>query len=358
MKSSVLASTILLFTTLIASVHATTPTSAPDKTKVNQALAALSIPFEENQGQADARVAFSARTLAGPLFITKNGEIVWNLTPHYEKDFIGPPAPSYSVVENFVNGNAKPTGTHPSETHVSYFHGNDKSKWQSNISTWEAISLGEVWQGISINIVARGKNAEKIFTVASGNDASAIELKIAAGKLEIEKDGGLKIENDGNSLLTFTPPVAWQIIDGKRKFIQVAYRMVGEKGELSDRYGFSLGEHDPSRPVIIDPLIQSTYLGGSDYDWANALAVTADAVFVAGETQSSNFPGTGGGAQGSFGGGYDDAFVARLSKDLLAATRLTVAKTGTGSGTVTSNPSGITHDAFTRLLSRKEPQFR
>jgi len=41
-------------------------------------------------------------------------------------------------------------------------------------------------------------------------------------------------------------------------------------------------------------------------------------VYVAGETRSDNFPNTTSGAQASYGGGYEDAFVARLSADLAA----------------------------------------
>jgi hypothetical protein len=39
-------------------------------------------------------------------------------------------------------------------------------------------------------------------------------------------------------------------------------------------------------------------------------------VFVAGFTESTNFPGTAGGAQSVHGGGRDDGFVARLNADL------------------------------------------
>jgi hypothetical protein len=51
----------------------------PSKEKATAALGNLAVPFEENRGQADVQVAFQARTLAGPLFVTKNGELVWNL---------------------------------------------------------------------------------------------------------------------------------------------------------------------------------------------------------------------------------------------------------------------------------------
>ena len=64
-------------------------------------------------------------------------------------------------------------------------------------------------------------------------------------------------------------------------------------------------------------LDQATYLGGSNGEFALALAIapTTGEVYVAGQTSSANFPGTGGGAQSAFGG-LTDAVVARLSADL------------------------------------------
>ncbi|CAK0745931.1 hypothetical protein CCP3SC15_130024 [Gammaproteobacteria bacterium] len=63
-------------------------------------------------------------------------------------------------------------------------------------------------------------------------------------------------------------------------------------------------------------LTQSTYLGGSGSDYAYAnLAVTADSVYVAGQTSSSDFPGIANGALTALSGGWD-GFVVRLSLDL------------------------------------------
>src|SRR5262249_5249123 len=77
--------------------------------------------------------------------------------------------------------------------------------------------------------------------------------------------------------------------------------------------------YDPTRPVVIDPLLQATFLGGSDVDQAFALAIapTTGDVYVAGVTQSIDFPGTGGGVQRLSGGGQD-VFAARLNASLTA----------------------------------------
>ena len=59
----------------------------------------------------------------------------------------------------------------------------------------------------------------------------------------------------------------------------------------------------------------STYFGGSGNDSVHSLFVTGDAVFVAGETWSSDFP-TLYGAYGTNSSGYSDVFVSKLSLDL------------------------------------------
>jgi hypothetical protein len=82
-------------------------------------------------------------------------------------------------------------------------------------------------------------------------------------------------------------------------------------------------------PLIIDPtLAYSTYLGGSNIDGANAIAVAPDGTaFIAGGTFSVDFP-TAHPLQPNHGGPDDfsrDAFVAKISADgstLLYATYL------------------------------------
>jgi len=59
-------------------------------------------------------------------------------------------------------------------------------------------------------------------------------------------------------------------------------------------------------------LLYSTYLGGTNYDLGTAIAVdAAGSAYIAGDTQSTNFPVMGG-VQTTFGGGTD-AFVTKLT---------------------------------------------
>src|SRR5262249_12597683 len=69
-------------------------------------------------------------------------------------------------------------------------------------------------------------------------------------------------------------------------------------------------------------LEQATYLGGGDTDSPAAVEFTPTGVYVAGFTHSTDFPGTGGGAEPRIAGDFD-AFVARLNPGLTALDQAT-----------------------------------
>ena len=59
-------------------------------------------------------------------------------------------------------------------------------------------------------------------------------------------------------------------------------------------------------------VVHASFLGGSDWDSATAVAVTPDAkAIVVGETKSTNFP-TYLPLQSTYGGGKRDAFIAQI----------------------------------------------
>ncbi len=206
----------------------------------------------------------------------------------------------------------------PSATHVSRFIGNDPARWHSDVPTFDCVSLGEAWPGIDVELAARGNNAEKLFTVAPGADTRRIAIRLRGAKrLELAADGSL-VAHTGNGPVSFTAPAAWQDIDGRRRPVSVAYALAGQ------RYGFTLGDYDHALPVVIDPLLQATYLGAGPTNRATGVALDASGnVFVAGLTASADFPGTAGGAQPVSGGGFYDAFVAKLNTGLTTLVQAT-----------------------------------
>ncbi len=218
----------------------------------------------------------------------------------------------WSLVETFVGARyLAPRGALPSPTRVSRFQGDDPARWRRGVPTFDRVTLGEPWPGISVDLAAHGGNVEKIFTVAPGADPARIEVAVR-GALALRVDcGGALVVETGNGPVRFAAPRAYQIVDGDRRSVAAGYELLGGAS-----YSFRVGAHVASLPLIIDPLLQSTYLGGSSGENATALTIEGSGnVLVAGFTGSSDFPGTSGGAQPA-PGGSDDAFVASLTPDL------------------------------------------
>src|SRR5262245_61126116 len=289
-------------------------TSAPPTTAaVGGRLDRLAVPFVENAGQSDPRVAYYAPTFSGTVFVTRQGEVVYALPApggRAQAAEVREPASGWTLTESFVGGRPTPVGAHPAATHVSVFAGSDPTSWRREVASYADVDLGAVWPGISVALAAHGKQVEKVFTVEPGAAPDAIRVRVAgAESLAVADDGGLMLHT-GVGDVRLTPPVAYQEIAGTRRMLPAQYATSG------DEYGFRVSGYDPTVPVVIDPLLQATPLGGSSDDQAIALAIgPAGDVYVAGVTASFNFPGTGPGAQPRFGGS-SDAFIARLTDDL------------------------------------------
>jgi hypothetical protein len=302
-----------------SSLLSTSP-AQPDAQRVYSSLTRLQIPFVANDSRMDPRVSYYAPTFAGTVFVTRDGKIVYSLPAVQDKKNFrrdrGEMRPGWTLTETLVGGKSRPRGDGITPTHTSLFIGNDPARWKTNVETYDSVSLGEVWPGVDVRLRAYGENTEKVFTVRAGANPSRIRLRFGGARsLRVNADGAL-VATTGLGDVTFTPPVAYQESVGAYRKIDVAYEVSG------DRYGFRLGNYDPTLPVVIDPILQATYLGGGGnpiyvFNLARAMAIHpfTHEVYVAGTTWSSNFPGTAGGAQAS-NAGWIDAFVARLNANL------------------------------------------
>ncbi len=193
------------------------------------------------------------------------------------------PAKGVALKEHLVGGKVNEIqGGAQSVTTVSYFKGNDPSKWKSNLSTYEVVDMGEVYDGIGLRLKAYGNNVEKLFTVTPDANPEAIKVGLSgATALRVNEDGQLEAETELGPV-KFTKPVAYQEIDGKRVVVTVEYKIHGAEGEEGRgaeeqgktrnskpetsnsklTYGFTVASYDKTQDLVIDPLLASTYLGG------------------------------------------------------------------------------------------------
>jgi hypothetical protein len=286
--------------------------SMPSKEAVSAKLATLDRGWVKNEGQWDQRALFSAPGYFGTTWIAKDGQLVHVAIKGKE---------SWVISERWVDGKVQAiTPEEELPTKVSYFVGNDPSKHKTNLPTYRYVSLGEVWSGVEVQLKATQKTVEKLFYVKPGADPSKIVVEVdGAEGLKLSKDGEIIIKT-GLGELKLSKPIAWQEKDGKKLPVEVSYKLIGK-----NRYGFEVAKADPSLPLVIDPILQATYLGGSSDDGARAIAIhpTTGEIYVAGYTKSTDFPKTIDGAKERCNNriidlinSCYDVFVARLNKDL------------------------------------------
>jgi hypothetical protein len=307
-----------------------------------KALNNYTLPWVANHGQWDARATFRAQSFAGAVWVTTDGKLVHEFAGVKKSTNAGGVSlPSGAVAnsrrdigrtghdpsietaneqklgwvltERFVGGQftTPATGVDRQAGNVSYLIG-DATRHVKEAASYGRVELGEVFPGVNVALKATNANVEKLFTVAPHRDPNLIRMAIGgAQSLRLGADGGL-IAETGHGEIAFTAPIAFQEINGQRKEVAVRYTLDADASE----YGFALAAYDRNDPITIDPLLQSTFLGGSGSENLRAMAIhpVSGEVYVAGSTSSTNFPGTIGGAQTSSAG----AFVSRFNATLTA----------------------------------------
>ncbi len=305
--------------------------AAIDTSEIVNKIRKVAVPFVKNQGQVDDDVSFYASTLGGTLYVTRSGELVYNF-------------PKLEVIDSKIEKSGKLvkqsggvvlreylvdakvgniTAQRKDAAKVSYFKGNDSSTWQRGISTFEELSLGEVYDGVELRLKAYGDNVEKLFHVRPGANPDVIKLAITGGdSLRILGSGELQVANLLGDV-NFTRPVAWQKINGQHVPVTVAYDIISDNDKLV--YAFQVGSYDKSCELIIDPLLASTYLGGASADYGQSITLDSSGnVYVAGYSLSNDYPTTTGAYDEVFNSNYD-IIISKFSSDLsslLASTYL------------------------------------
>jgi hypothetical protein len=206
---------------------------------------------------------------------------------------------------------ARPEGTLPGVS--NYFVGNDPRAWRTRVPHYARVRYEQVYPGIDVVYYGAGGALEYDFLVAAGADPARIRLRYeGADRLRIDDAGNLRLEVAGGEVVHHKP-VSYQVVDGVKHAVESAFRVVQEAGRAI--VSFELGAYDARLPLTIDPVLSyASYLGGTNNNESvGAMAVdAAGAVYLAGFTNSIDFPVTGGAFQGTKGATFD-CFVAKIN---------------------------------------------
>lgn len=259
---------------------------------------------------------------------------------------------------------------------ANYFFGNDPAKWRTEVSTYAKVRYDDLYPGVDLIYYGTQRQLEYDLIVHAGTDPTRVALAFkGSDRQEVDAQGDLVLYTTAGPIRQ-RKPVIYQEMNGVRQEIpggyvltarhQVTFRVgaydirrplvidpvlvystyLGGSGAdegagiavdgHGNAYvtGFTASTNFPTSSgaleasyggglidacvTKLDPtgsaLVYSTYLGGSDLDEAFGIAVDGlGNAYMTGATFSNNFPTTEGAFQTTYGGGFGDGFVTKLS---------------------------------------------
>lgn len=289
--------------------------AAAAKVPAQNILSTVPLFFEENKGQADASVKFSARAANYNLHLTATEAVM--VLPAQKHSATQAPV----VVRMKLKGaNARPAvrGLNQLPGHTSYMFGSDQSKWQIGVAQYAKVKFSSVYPGIDVVYYSNKGNVEHDFIVAPGANPGRILMGFEGAKsLRLDARGNLILNVVGGDV-TFQAPTLYQMAGGKRVPVQGRFMLAGDK-----HVRFVVGSYLRNKTLVIDPQIMyGTYLGGTVNDSITAIAVDASKqAYVTGWARSASNSGGFSAPTNTFPAviganrGGADAFVAKISAD-------------------------------------------
>lgn len=281
----------------------------------------LPLSFEVNEGQTDRQVRFLSRGPGYGLFLTATGAVLTlrKRQSSLLNEFEAPPLANYvssaSAQETSVlrlkmigaNRISHLEGEDELPGRVNYLIGDRPENWQTNIPAFAKVRYENIYPGVDLVFYGNQDQLEYDFVVDPGALPTRIRLAFeGARKISVDRDGDLVLKTPAGDIRQ-RRPVAYQEVNGERRPVSVRYRLKGNE------VGFALGAYDPTRRLIIDPvLIYSTFLGGTSSEQGLGIAVDLQgSAYITGSSLSTDFPVAN--AYQNVKSDFEDAFVVKLN---------------------------------------------
>ncbi len=243
------------------------------------------LAFAENRGQWPDEVLFRARIGGADLWVTDDA-LVYDFyvveggepDPRVQPERNGPEREGpeaatrrgHVVAMRFEGARAqRATGHDRQAAYHNYFLGSDPARWASHVPLYDEVVLEDLYAGVDLRLYADGGLPRYDLVLAPGADLAQVRMRLdGTDSVAITPEGSLRMETtlgpvEQRGLLAYQEGAA-----GRREVVESAFRL-GAGGVV----GFAASGADPRRPLVIDPLVWSTFLGGTNLDEAEAVAV-------------------------------------------------------------------------------------
>lgn len=147
-----------------------------------------------------------------------------------------------------------------------------------------------IYPNIDLQYQAHAGILKSEFIVQAHANPDQIEIALNQVDSLTLSDSGSLIIQIGSHKIVESKPFVYQVIDGKKQEIASKYIL------NNNHYSFSLGNYDPSLPLIIDPaLLYGSYLGGTGTESPVEVKIDNEgSIYVLGVSNSTDFPSTSG----------------------------------------------------------------
>ncbi len=189
---------------------------------------------------------------------------------------------------------------------LSYFEGNERSKWTSDQSLWGKVEQRGVYPGVDVIYRSENGNLRYDFQLDAYAPVDRIRLVIdGADHATIASDGSLLIQV-GSSTIRQTAPRVFQGVPARE--LPAAY-VEHQDGSI----GFDIRGREQNLTLLIDPtLVYSTYFGASYGEELKGLRASSDShLYITGVSYLTDFPPAPGGLR--IAGSGRTVFVAKIT---------------------------------------------
>lgn len=246
--------------------HAVALEAKTANSPVSLALTAPPLLFAPNRGQLAARWQYETSAPAHHIAFARDG-LRFTLAAGEADDLA-----TASVTLRYAGAAARDwTAVAPTAAVEHRYIGNDPAAWQTDLPLYAGLRQNDLYPGVDLLVGSADGHLKSDFYVAPGADPGRIRFYYdGAEKVWLDEGGYLWIETAVGPLIE-EPPIAWQEVDGRRRYIPAAFTLDGEMVAIA------LGDYDPAYPLIIDPIL--TY-----FNLIDSSAIASDAqgnVYVA-----------------------------------------------------------------------------
>ncbi len=229
-------------------------------------LKGLPISFEENHGQVDSQVQFLARAGKATMYFTP-AEAVLALDSRNSQN-----KPEISALRlKWIGANPRlqMVAENPLPGRINYLIGRDPAQWHTGLPTFARVHYRDLFPGVDAIFYGNKGGIEYDLVLVPGADPAKISFALeGATSMRLANSGDLVLTLRDAEVRQLKPMV-YQEINGARRLLPAHYIIHRDK-----TVGFEVAGFNRNLPMVIDPrLAYSTYLGSDTVDTVTSVAV-------------------------------------------------------------------------------------